>query len=238
MFPRHAVIVTAAGSSQRFNETSDVPSKKEFVKVDGHSVLYRSVKPFFDVPNLCGVYVTFKSGTENLTRAALEELATSTTVPLFLIEGGRTRQESVFKALKAMFSDFGKESPEIVSIHDGARPFVTKEQIMDCIAYSKLFGGAAPGVQIRDTLVKVSEDGMIEHAIERDGAYQIQTPQSFKFPEIFNAHIDAIKNGKLDYTDDTQIFKAFGGEVAVTKGSPENKKITYASDLEEKTCSE
>lgn len=234
MFPRHAVIVTAAGSSKRFNEDSQFPAKKEFVKMNSHSVLYNSVRPFFDVPNLCAVFVTYKKGTENLTRASLEELVKQD-IPLYLIEGGETRQESVFNALKEMYSQ-NNLNAEVVSIHDGARPFVTKEQIMDCVAYAKLFGGAAPGIQIRDTLVKVSESGIITGTLDREGAYQIQTPQSFRFPDIFNAHVDAIKNGRINLTDDTQVFSLYGGNVVVTKGSPENIKITYSSDLEENKC--
>lgn len=235
MFPRHAVIVTAAGMSQRFSEGSGLPSKKEFVKIDGHSVLYRSIKPFMDLPNLCAVFVTFRKGTESLTRAALEDL-TSSSIPLLLIEGGKTRQESVFNALKELYAQNNTLNAEIVSIHDGARPFVSSDTIMDCIAYAKLFGASAPGIPVRDTLVRVSEEGMISSYVERDGAYQIQTPQSFKFPDIFNAHVEAIRNGKLNYTDDTGIFRDFGGKVAVTAGSPENIKITYASDLEKQQC--
>lgn len=231
MFPRHAVIVTAAGSSQRYNSTSEVRAKKEFVKLNGHSILYRSVNAFLEVPNLAAIFVTYKDGTENLTKAALENLEEKG-IPLYLVKGGKTRQESVFNALKALYAENGKLKVEIVSIHDGARPFVTKDQIMDCIAYAKLFGGAAPGVSIRDTLIKVSEDGMFENAIDRTDVYQVQTPQVFKFPEIFNAHVQAVKESKF-YTDDTQVFKAAGMQTAITKGNPGNIKITYAGDLEE-----
>lgn len=229
MFPSNAVVITAAGSSQRFNSSKDTNTKKEFISLNGKSVLLNAATPFFEIPNLKVVIVTYKKGTLDETKECLKSLFDKK-IPIIFTEGGETRQQSVFNALKTLkeHSEFGVE---VVSIHDGARPFIKKETIMDCIAYAKLFGGAAPSVPVSDTLVHVNEEGFIDGRLERDGAYQIQTPQCFVWPDIYFAHEKA-SSSNLKYTDDTMIFADYGKKVAVVAGSSENKKITFQNDIE------
>lgn len=225
MFPGNAAVITAAGSSQRFNSSSN-GTKKEFILLNGKSILANAVSPFLEVPNLKAVIITYKDGALEETKKALEGLDFKA-VPFFFVKGGKTRQESVFNALKEL-KNHSEIEIEVVSIHDGARPFVTKDIIMDCIAYAKLFGGAAPAIAVADTLVHVGEDGFIDGRLNRNGAYQIQTPQVFGWPDIYEAHANAKRS---DYTDDTEIFSDFGKKVAVVSGSPENRKITFSKDI-------
>lgn len=228
MFPSNAVIVTAAGSSQRFNSNPNNSTKKEFASLNGHCVLYNAVEPFLDVPNLQVVLVTYKAGTLEQTRDCIKSLLTKK-IPVLFVEGGQTRQQSVFNALQTL-KEHDEFSVDVVAIHDGARPFITKDVIMDCMAYAKLFGSAAPAIAVADTLVHVGEDGFIDGRLDRNGAYQIQTPQVFAWPDIYLAHEKASKSDK-QYTDDTEIFTDFGKKVAIVAGSPENKKITFSKDL-------
>lgn len=238
---RHAVVVTAAGSSSRFNAgcakgrlDSDTV-KKEFLSLDGLPVLARAVKPFLEVPGLVAVVVTYKAGCLEETRDSLKCLDVYGKVPVFFVEGGETRQNSVFNALsflKGLLDD--GLGFELVSIHDGARPFVSKDVIEACLDAAFRCGGAAPCVPVSDTLVKVSE-GFFSARLDRTGVCGVQTPQTFRFPDIYEAHVKA--RGIVDcvgsaFTDDTQIFMEFGGRVAAVTGSPKNTKITYRNDLE------
>lgn len=224
MFPSNAVILTAAGSSQRFNSSV----KKEFASLNGKSVLLNAALPFFEVPNLKVMIITYKSGTLDVTRSHVRPLLDKK-IPILFAEGGATRQKSVFNALQ-LLKDHDEFDVEVVAIHDGARPFVTKDLIMDCMAYGKLFGSAAPAIAVTDTLVHVNEEGFIDGRLNRDGAYQIQTPQVFAWPDIYSAHLNA-KNNNKSFTDDTQVFTEYGKQVAIVAGSAENKKITFAKDL-------
>ncbi len=241
---RHAVVVTAAGSSSRFNagfmkgRLDSGSVKKEFLSLDGFPVLARAVKPFLEVPGLVAVVVTYKAGCLEETRDSLESLLPlfdGSGVPLHFVEGGDTRQASVFNALsflKGLLDD--GLGFELVSIHDGARPFVSKDVIEACLDAAFKCGGAAPCVPVSDTLVKVSE-GFFSARLDRTGVCGVQTPQTFRFPDIYEAHVKA--RGLVDcvgsaFTDDTQIFMEFGGRVAAVTGSPKNTKITYRDDLE------
>ena len=127
-FPSFAAIITAAGKSERFNRNQEESVKKEYLKIDGHTVLYRATEPFFEIPGLAAVCITCPEGSEDETLIALEDLADINTIPFLIIPGGKTRKESVSKALNALRSF--ESNIEYVAIHDGARPFITPELII------------------------------------------------------------------------------------------------------------
>lgn len=223
---RHAVIVTAAGTSCRFNENSNSSQKKEFCKIDNDSVLYKAVEPFLKVDGLCSVVITYKAGTLEETKKAVEKLSECKGISIAFVEGGATRQKSVFNALKSL----EKTDIDYVSIHDGARPFVTTELIERTLAQAERSGASAPVLKVSDTLVRTDENGMLCGKVDRTGVARIQTPQIFKFPDILDAHKEALKSGKT-YTDDTWVFIDYGREVATVDGDENNIKITYRKDL-------
>lgn len=233
---RHAVIVTAAGSSSRFNNSLDSHSdslgvKKEFIKVQDETILSKAIKPFLLVDDLVAVVVTYKEEFFDETIDCLRQINIPERIKSFLVKGGATRQESVFNALQ--FLDEEVKDLDLVSIHDGARPFITKALIENCLEVAAEVGGAVPALPMSDTLVKV-ENGKIIGSLDRAKFFNVQTPQTFRFPEIYKAHLAARNkaNDGLIYTDDTQIFTDYGLEVAIVKGDPNNKKITYPRDLE------
>lgn len=250
----YAVIVTAAGSSVRFNGSSGIldggciskapvsaPTggmvKKEFLELDGVSILARSILPFLSVPGLQTIVVTYRKGLREATEESLGgvlgkyALDGGRMVEIHFVEGGDTRQKSVFNALSLLNEMYGKESAiELVAIHDGARPFVSSATIAACLDAAAKVGGAAPCTPVRDTLVKV-EDGLVCTGIDRTDVYGVQTPQVFSFPQIYDAHMDALRHEGVYFTDDTQIFVAYGGSVAAVPGDLHNIKVTFRDDL-------
>ena len=224
---RHAVIVTAAGSSRRFNGPENA-SKKEFVHIEGESVLCRAIRPFLASEGLCALVVTYRKEDLQTTQKLVETLDT-TGVRVLYVEGGATRQESVFNGLKALYDLRDALDIQLVSIHDGARPFVDTALVDRCLEAAARTGGACPCLPVTDTIVKVSEDGLLQSRIDRDGVFTVQTPQTFRFPDIYLAHCRA--RSDVAYTDDTEIFLHWGGSVACIEGSTGNRKITFAKDI-------
>ena len=139
-----------------------------------------------------------------------------------IIEGGSTRQESVYKALQKVTSDF-------VIIHDGARPIITKEIISEVIEKTKNLGAVSVMTKTTDTIKEVDENGKIIRTIDRSKLYNTQTPQAFKTSTIKEVH-EKLK-GK-SYTDDCSMLEEFGENVYIVEGSPKNIKITSKSDLD------
>ena len=234
MFPGNVVIITAAGSSTRFNASGrryPRNTKKEFLTIDGHTVLYRATAPFFEVPNLRACVVTCRAGEEEQTRKALEGLDEQD-IPVFIVPGSDTRRGSVFNGLRELMKH-GEFEDCVVAVHDGDRPFIDRETIMDCIVYAHMFGGSVPALRITDTIIRADEEGFYTAAVPRDGAYTVQTPQCFRLRDLYLAHAKAASSPDADsFTDDAGLFAAAGFRVAVVNGSEKNRKITYSSDLD------
>nr|WP_321305264.1 IspD/TarI family cytidylyltransferase [uncultured Sphaerochaeta sp.] len=227
-FPQHAVIVTAAGSSDRFNTNKQLGVKKEYLSIDGHTVLYRSVAPFLEVPGCQVIMVTHPEGMADQCAVALEDLLQQNMVPIILVPGGRDRQKSVYNALK-MLSSMAL-AVDFVAIHDGARCFLTPDLVIKTLATATVFRGAVPALPATDALKIIDDNGLITHHIDRTHAVGVQTPQIFTYPEIWEAH-QAAKNSNTSYVDDTQIFTDYGQSVGICEGTRENRKITYIEDI-------
>lgn len=227
--PSHGLVVTAAGQSERFqNSQAQTSLKKEFILLDDRTVLYHAVEPFLFVPGLAAIVVTYQSGLKEETETALDNLTYTLDIPLLLVEGGATRQESVHLALEAL-SQLGTKL-EYVSIHDGARPWVTTELIISVLANAKTFGAAAPALPLHDALKRVDHNLAISEHLNRERMWAIQTPQIFPFAAILAAHRQAALTTK-QYQDDTEIFTDSGQQVTLCPGLRENYKITVYSDV-------
>jgi 2-C-methyl-D-erythritol 4-phosphate cytidylyltransferase len=229
-FPAHGVIITAAGTSTRFNgsETSTL-RKKEFHLLDDRSVLYHAAAPFFSIPQLKFVIVTYGEGFREETEAALDNLLFASPIPVLLVQGGTTRQQSVLRGLETL--QLHVPTISYVMIHDGARPWVTEETIISTLATATVFGGAAPILALHDAVKKIDSEGKITAHIDRSAMVTVQTPQAFRFPTILEAHRLAARTNKT-YFDDTEIFTDFGEMVGTCVGNAANRKITVSHDIQ------
>ena len=227
-----AVIITAAGSSVRMGGT-----KKEFLPLNDGTVLSNCAVAFLKAfPNLTNLVITIPEGMNEQAEQALNSSkdflllkSAALSLNLTFITGSKTRQSSIFNALDFLHNL--PSQPEYVLIHDGARPFVTPEIILQTAQAAIDFGAAAPGFTPTDTIKQINQDGFITAHLERKSLICIQTPQAFKFATLYDAHVTASKE-QTEYTDDTEIWGKFVGSVKITNGDPSNIKITYPSDLE------
>ncbi len=206
-------IVCAAGKGLR----AGFEKNKLLVPLDGDSVLKKTLSAF-DFPAIDEIIVT-ASETDFNDISALCEAFERTRVVL----GGNTRSESVFNALKNAQSD-------IVLIHDGARPFVTREVIEGCIQSVKAFGSGICAVPCADT-VAVHRDGKITEVPDRETLCNIQTPQGFFRENILSAYTRAFEKESVSYTDDSSVFAQFCASPRLCAGARDNIKLTYAEDF-------
>ena len=141
-----------------------------------------------------------------------------------IVKGGETRTESVWAGIKAASASAG-----LIAIHDGARPFVTREIVEETIRTAMARSAAAPAIPVKDT-VKRAEEGVVTETLERSGLFAIQTPQIFAAP-LIRVGIQKAVEEKLSLTDDCAAVERLGCPVALTAGSEENIKITTQYDL-------
>ncbi len=142
-----------------------------------------------------------------------------------IIEGGKTRQESVFYGLNAVPDD-----TDIVIIHDGVRPLLSVGLIEKVIEAARRSGAAIPVILPKDTVKLIDEEGFIDTTISRDKIRLSQTPQAFKFDLIRRAYEEVYKKG-IEVTDDSAILESYGHKIEAVEGEYTNIKITTPDDI-------
>ncbi|MEI8394015.1 MAG: bifunctional 2-C-methyl-D-erythritol 4-phosphate cytidylyltransferase/2-C-methyl-D-erythritol 2,4-cyclodiphosphate synthase [Rhodospirillaceae bacterium] len=215
---RCIALIVAAGSGERFG--GELP--KQYLELAGKSLLRRSVEAFLGHPEVSGVQVVYQPAHHDLYQAATEGLGLPEPVV-----GGATRQDSGRLGLEALAAWPGGP-PDIVLIHDAARPLIDAATISRVIATLRTAPAAIAAVQVIDTL-KRSEGGFTAGTVDRNGLWRAQTPQGFHFQTILEAHRRWAGSG---LTDDAAVAEQAGLPVALVPGSPDNIKVTTPEDLE------
>ncbi len=216
-----AVIITAAGSSRRMGTVD----KKEFLKLDGQPVLMMSTKPFIESKLFLLYVIVLPKEEIEKGQKLLSDLSKDSN--FLYVTGGTTRQESVYNGLQAL----GKEDPDIVLIHDGARPWITDTVIQKVYQKTVETGAAIPVVPSVNAMKTINSQNIIVSNLKREFTVAAQTPQGFSYTEILASH----KSASLDdseYIDDAEIYGKYAGDVETVPGDTANRKITYLSDLE------
>ena len=214
-----AVVIAAGGSGTRFG--GDIP--KQYVELCGYPVIAHTIKSFENCDLISEIIIVTHRDYVVYCQDLARELNFKkiTTV----IEGGKTRQESVFKGIKQLSDDITH-----VLIHDAARPNISGDTINRICETLVEHSACAVGVKVADT-VKVSEDGeFISETLDRSKLWQIQTPQAFKKELILKCHKNAAFEG-FEATDDCMIAEKYGVKIKLVEGNRANLKITDFNDL-------
>lgn len=219
--PTCAAVIVGAGRGHRFG--GDLP--KQYCHLGGVPVLRHTLGAFVDHPGISHIVGVIHPDDHELFEAAADglDLAGHTA-------GGETRQVSVRNGL-AWLEDLG---PDLVLIHDAARPFVSGRVISAVIAALAETPGAIPALPVTDTIKRarpgasVADGGLIETTVDRTPLWRAQTPQGFRYGDILRAHRAA--QGR-ELTDDAAVAEAAGLAVSLVPGDENNFKITTREDL-------
>jgi 2-C-methyl-D-erythritol 4-phosphate cytidylyltransferase len=195
---------------------------KMFLDINGIPVLGRSLLAFQNAVSIKEIVISARIEDFEQVQKIAEEFNITKLVKV--CGGGKTRQESVFNALKET-----SENTALLAVHDGARPLIETLEIERVCKDARIFGGAILGVPVKDT-VKVAEDGIITETPDRRTLFLAQTPQVFKRRLYINAVHFALEHG-LDFTDDCGLVEAMGNKVYLTIGSYSNIKLTTPEDI-------
>jgi 2-C-methyl-D-erythritol 4-phosphate cytidylyltransferase/2-C-methyl-D-erythritol 2,4-cyclodiphosphate synthase len=213
-----AAVVVAAGQGLRAG--GNLP--KQFRRIGGEAMLRRSLSTLLSLPEIEAIQPVIRA--EN--RADYDEAVAGLAL-LPPVSGGATRQSSVRAGLEAL----APRAPEIVLVHDAARPFASHALIARAIAATKKTGAAIPGLPVTDTIKAVDGHGLVGETLDRSQLRAIQTPQAFAFAPLLEAHRRARREGRDDFTDDAALAEWAGMQVIVFDGEPANIKITHAEDF-------
>ena len=213
-----SAIVLAGGRGKRMN----YHKSKQFIEIKGKPVLVYTLEKFIYNKNIDEVILVLPE--DEVDYCKKEVLQRYSLKVERIVIGGKERQDSVFNALEAM------EKADIVLIHDGARPFINEKIIEEGIKYANIYGAAAPGVTPKDTIKVKNEDNISVDTPDRNMLVAVQTPQCFKYDEIYQCH-RKIKEENAIVTDDTSVVERYGHKVYLYEGDYTNIKITTPEDL-------
>jgi 2-C-methyl-D-erythritol 4-phosphate cytidylyltransferase / 2-C-methyl-D-erythritol 2,4-cyclodiphosphate synthase len=212
-----AAVIVAAGAGLR----AGGERPKQYQGIGGKPVLRHTVEAFLGHPGIAHVQVVIGENHEALYDEAVGDLHLPRPVT-----GGATRQCSVARGLEALR---GRE-PDLVLIHDGARPFVSASVISHVIAHLDRHPAVIPALPVTDTL-KRAKGNVVAETVDRSGLWAVQTPQGFRFEAIVEAHARAGSGAEQNFSDDASIAEWAGIEVALIPGAPDNTKVTSAEDI-------
>lgn len=215
---RTAVVLVAAGRGLR----AGAGGPKQYREIGGVPVIFRAMEAFSRHADVFAVQPVVNPDDSTMFTAAVAGLKHEPPA-----NGGATRQASVLAGLEAL----AKHKPDIVLIHDAARPFVSEGLISRAIEAASRTGAAIPAIPVTDTVKLIGDGGHVEDTPDRARLRIAQTPQSFRFDVILEAHRRAAKDGRSDFTDDAAIAEWAGLTVATFEGDVANMKLTTPEDF-------
>jgi 2-C-methyl-D-erythritol 4-phosphate cytidylyltransferase / 2-C-methyl-D-erythritol 2,4-cyclodiphosphate synthase len=215
---RTAAILVAAGRGLR----AGAGGPKQYRTIGGKTVIFRAMEPFCIHPLVFAVQPVLNPDDTAVFNEAARGLRHQPPTA-----GGATRQASVHAGLEAL----APQEPDIVLIHDAARPFVSQALISRAIDAASRTGAAIPVIPVTDTVKLVDAGGNIEATPERARLRVAQTPQAFRFGVILDAHRRATRDGRSEFTDDAAIAEWAGLTVATFEGDAANMKLTTPEDF-------
>lgn len=215
-------LIPAAGMGKRMGASIN----KQYLQLGGVPIVARTISVFEHSPLIDAIYLVIPAEEIPYCSEHVVEACGFRKV-VEIVPGGKERQNSVMNGLNAI----GRRAAgdDVVLIHDGVRPFITRQLLRESIDLARSGDGALVAVPAKDT-IKTVRDGIVIDTPPRETLWQAQTPQSFRFGVIHEAHLAAEREGFMG-TDDASLVERRGGRIRVVRGDYRNIKITTPEDL-------
>ncbi len=211
-------VIVAAGGGQRFG----TKTPKQFFEILGKPVIVHTLLRFESCPVIDEIVLVLPAD-ELANFSDIAEKYHNIRKLNKIIAGGKTRTKSVLNGLNSI------EQPnvEVVVVHDGARPFVSVDEITQVVTKAKETGAACLVADVTDTIKEVA-NGKIMNTIDRRRLKRALTPQAFRYEILKRAFAE--NNLDENATDECFLVEKLGFEIAVIEGSARNIKITFPED--------
>ena len=211
------LLIPAAGSGSRMKAGKN----KLLIELEGESLMYWTLKSIFSASSISWVGIIGQPKDKELLLNSVKNFSNQ----VKWINGGETRQESVFNGLNSLPKDAKK-----VLIHDGARCLINPELINKCAAELEKNEAVILATKVTDTIKIVDNKGFIKETPNRQYLWAAQTPQGFLVDSLKKAHKMAIDKNWI-VTDDASLFEMLNWKVKIIEGNYSNIKVTSPIDL-------
>ena len=219
--------ILAGGIGSRMGGT-DIP--KQFLTLGDKPVIVHTIEKFVINEKVDKIIVLTPQNYINHTNHLIEKYIPNNE-DVIVIEGGKTRNDTIMNSIDYINENFGIDDDSIIITHDSVRPFVTHRIIEDNIDAARKYGACDTVVPATDTIVESINGETIESIPVRDYYYQGQTPQSFKIKKLYNLINSLTEEESNILTDACKIFTLKDEDVHLVSGEVTNIKITYPYDL-------
>jgi 2-C-methyl-D-erythritol 4-phosphate cytidylyltransferase len=215
----NSAIIVAAGKSERMGAGTD----KAFLSLGPRPVLAWSLLAFEQCHDIDQIVLVVRKDQILAARGVVQMFGVSKIRDV--IAGGVRRQDSVWNGLEALDPD-----TRFVAVHDAARPCITSDLISETIRSAKRSGSGVAASRVVDTIKFVERGNTVDHTLERDKLWAVQTPQTFKIELLRKAYAELIKRGVV-VTDEAAAVELIGQPVKLVEWPKTNIKITTVEDI-------
>ncbi len=222
------MIIPASGNGVRFSKKTP----KQFVKTRGIEILALTISRFNKRSDISAIVISTQPKYFSRVQRIISKYKFNKVK--YIVEGGITRQDSVFNGLLILknFSDCAPS--DRILIHDAVRPFVQDSFLLRLITAARKYNCVIPGIKLTDTVKSSANmtDGnnIVLKTIPRENLWSVQTPQIFRCDELINSFKRAFKKN-FTGTDEAALLEHAGYPVNIIEGDPANIKITNKHDL-------
>lgn len=213
-------IIPAGGKGIR----SGIAAPKQYLKFNDKELIVYTLGIFQQNEMIDEIIISVEGNYINLLNDLKEKYNLSKISKV--VEGGITRQDSVYNALKSLTA---AAAADLIAVHDAARPLLPQKVLTDAVKTAKQKGNALVCIKAKDTLIKGNK--LVELYLVRDEMYYVQTPQIFSYSILMKAMKNAYENNFIE-TDESTLVRQIGEKVNIVEGSVFNFKITTADDIE------
>lgn len=217
-------IIPAGGKGLRAGITvNGNATPKQYLKVGGKEIIFYTLQTFQNNKLIDKIIIAAEPGYFNLLIKLVKKYKLNKVK--LIVEGGKTRQDSVYNALLSS----GADDNDLIVVHDAARALLPEKILTDSINTAIKKGNALVCIKAKDTLIKGHET--VKEYLNREEVFYVQTPQIFKYRELKRALSKAYGEHFVG-TDESMLVKRLGKKVNLVEGSVFNFKITTKEDLE------
>jgi 2-C-methyl-D-erythritol 4-phosphate cytidylyltransferase len=219
------VLIFAGGTGQRMGASS-VP--KQFLCAYSKPIIVHTIEHFQKCNAIQSIVVVCLADYIDYLKGIISFYQLDKVVSV--VSGGENGQESIFNGLKELVRLYGDNSDDIVLIHDGVRPLINEQVIIDNINCVKQYGNAITVCKAIETIVLLDDNSVVEKVMDRQYCNTAKAPQSFYLKDIYSNHLKAIQENKHDFIDSAMLMQYYGAYIHTVLGPNENIKITTPMD--------
>lgn len=222
---KNVAVIFAGGIGSRMKNT-DKP--KQFLELDSKPIIIHTIEKFDSCSMIDSIAIACKKEYIDYLYDLLNLFGILKVK--WIVPGGETGQLSIFNALDAVYKDENVDKDAVVLIHDGVRPIIDNQLILENIVTARTYGNAITVVNAAETIFVSHDKHNIDDLLKRENVYYARAPQTFFLRDIYDLHIKEMEKGHYNNIDSCSIMHSYGYSLNFVQSKTSNIKITTYED--------